>query len=122
MIRKVPIHCCPKRSHWSSSFVQKLRKSYLVGSSAYPTLRVRKSLALPCYCIPFSVDHDRYRTDARRKERELTESLREQCLISESLNETVEEMQRLILAMTEANDALYANGDQPAADGVENVS
>ncbi|KAH7684474.1 hypothetical protein AAVH_41018, partial [Aphelenchoides avenae] len=58
-------------------------------------------------------DYALAQAEAQCREYELTENLREQCLVSQSLNDDVEEMQRLILAMTEANDALVANG-QPA--------
>ncbi|KAH7707342.1 hypothetical protein AAVH_25422 [Aphelenchoides avenae] len=43
---------------------------------------------------------------SRRKEAALKERLDEQCLICESLNDAVEEMQRLITTIIEANDAI----------------
>ncbi|KAH7701471.1 hypothetical protein AAVH_31396, partial [Aphelenchoides avenae] len=49
---------------------------------------------------------------SRRKEAELKERLDEQCLISESLNDAVEEMHRLITTMIEANDAVATGPHQ----------
>ncbi|KAH7718132.1 hypothetical protein AAVH_14460 [Aphelenchoides avenae] len=43
---------------------------------------------------------------SRRKEAALKERLDEQCVISESLNDAVAEMQRLITSMIEANEAM----------------
>lgn len=46
----------------------------------------------------------------RRREAELEERIREEVLNSISLNDAAEEMQRLIVSMTEENDAVLASG------------
>ncbi|KAH7712855.1 hypothetical protein AAVH_19804 [Aphelenchoides avenae] len=54
---------------------------------------------------------------SRRKEAAVKERLDEQCLISESLNDAVEEMQRLITAMIEANEAMATASLQAGVQG-----
>ncbi|KAH7707353.1 hypothetical protein AAVH_25418, partial [Aphelenchoides avenae] len=59
-------------------------------------------------------DYAQARDISRRKESALKEQLEEQCLISESLNAAVEEMQHLITMMIEANEE-RASGSLQAA-------